>query len=220
MFYIIYKTTNRINGKIYIGSHKTKDLNDTYLGSGKYLNHAVKKHGIENFQKEILFVFDNPADMYAKEAELVNDEFLAEANTYNLKKGGFGGWNFLNQNRERFITPKYTSARRRATGNYVKALAKHRELCNTDTDYVRKHGQTMSASLREGYANGRRKSFLGRKHSQHTKQIISQKSKIHQAGEGNSQYGTRWITNNMANKKIKKDDPIPAGWVLGRTTRN
>ena len=45
MFYLIYKTTNLINGKIYIGSHRTTDINDSYMGSGKYLLYALKKYG-------------------------------------------------------------------------------------------------------------------------------------------------------------------------------
>ena len=96
-YYTIYKVTNKINGKIYIGSHKTKNLDDGYMGSGKYLTHALQKYGLENFTKEILFIFDNPKDMYAKEAEIVNDEFLTEENTYNLKRGGFGGWDYVNE---------------------------------------------------------------------------------------------------------------------------
>lgn len=43
MFYTVYKITNQIDGKIYIGSHKTLDLNDSYMGSGKYLRHAQEK---------------------------------------------------------------------------------------------------------------------------------------------------------------------------------
>ena len=35
MFYTIYKITNKINGKIYIGKHQTKDPYDLYYGSGK-----------------------------------------------------------------------------------------------------------------------------------------------------------------------------------------
>ena len=85
MFYAIYKITNQINSKFYIGSHKTEDLNDGYMGSGKYLIHAQKKYGIENFKKEILFVFETADEMYAKEAEIVNEDFLATENTY--KKG-------------------------------------------------------------------------------------------------------------------------------------
>ncbi len=42
MYYTVYKITNQINGKIYIGSHKTNDLNDRYMGSGKYLIRAQK----------------------------------------------------------------------------------------------------------------------------------------------------------------------------------
>ena len=65
------------------------------MGSGKYLKHAIEKHGIENFTKDILFVFDTPEEMYAKEADIVNDDFLALENTYNLKTGGFGGFDYI-----------------------------------------------------------------------------------------------------------------------------
>ena len=41
--YLVYKTTNLVNGKIYIGKHETNDINDGYLGSGNLIRLAIKK---------------------------------------------------------------------------------------------------------------------------------------------------------------------------------
>ena len=51
----IYKTTNLLNGLIYIGlSTKTIEESTNYIGSGLRFLDAVKKYGQENFSKEIL----------------------------------------------------------------------------------------------------------------------------------------------------------------------
>lgn len=48
----IYKTTNLVNGKIYIGLHTKNDPN--YIGSGTAFKKALKKFGTINFKREIL----------------------------------------------------------------------------------------------------------------------------------------------------------------------
>jgi len=89
--YYIYKTTNNLNGKIYIGYHKSSDIiNDNYIGSGKAFIRAVKKHGKKNFIREILFEFDNYNDVLLKESELVNEDFIKRRDNYNLVVGGRG----------------------------------------------------------------------------------------------------------------------------------
>ena len=93
MFYTIYKITNNINNKFYIGMHQTKKLDDGYMGSGKLIKTAIKKYGIENFTKEILHIFDNEEDMKNKEKQLV---VLSEM-SYNLCEGGKGGFGYLNR---------------------------------------------------------------------------------------------------------------------------
>lgn len=98
MYYTIYKITNLINGKIYIGKHKTKDLNDMYMGSGSLLKRSIKKYGAENFNKEILFVFADENSMNDKELELVNRDFCLSEDTYNINLGGNGGWDYVNSN--------------------------------------------------------------------------------------------------------------------------
>ena len=97
MFYTIYKTTNLINGKYYIGKHQTENLNDGYMGSGVKLIKSIKKYGKENFKKEILYVFYTEQDMTNKEKELVNEELVKNKNTYNIGVGGEGGPHFLNK---------------------------------------------------------------------------------------------------------------------------
>ncbi len=86
--YLVYKITNLLNGKIYIGIHSTDNIDDGYMGSGKHLKRAQKKYGIENFKKEILFDFDKHDEMLEMEAKIVNEEFVKREDTYNLIKGG------------------------------------------------------------------------------------------------------------------------------------
>lgn len=88
MYYTIYKITNKINNKFYIGKHQTEDLNDGYMGSGKLIRRAIEKYGSDNFVKEILHIFDNEADINAKEKELV----VLSEQSYNLCDGGHGGF--------------------------------------------------------------------------------------------------------------------------------
>jgi group I intron endonuclease len=94
MKYTIYKTTNMVNGKMYIGKHQTENIEDSYYGSGKALKASIKKHGKENFKKEILFVFDTEVEMNQKEVDLITEEFVARTDTYNMGVGGEGGPHF------------------------------------------------------------------------------------------------------------------------------
>lgn len=92
-FHIVYQTTNTVNGMIYVGAHSTDLLEDGYLGSGHRLTLAIEKYGIKSFSRNILHIFNTPTEMFSKEAELVNVDFLKRPDVYNIVEGGFGGYN-------------------------------------------------------------------------------------------------------------------------------
>ena len=87
-YHYLYKITNLINNKIYIGIHSTNKLDDGYFGSSSTLKSSIDKHSKENFKKEILEWFDWRIEALLKEAEIVNDDFIKRHDTYNLIHGG------------------------------------------------------------------------------------------------------------------------------------
>lgn len=92
MYYIVYKTTNLINNKIYVGIHKQPTLKfDGYLGSGLLLNRAINNIGRDNFIRELLFSYNTLDESRSKEKEIVNEDFCKREDTYNISIGGTGG---------------------------------------------------------------------------------------------------------------------------------
>lgn len=91
IYYTVYQTTNLINGRTYVGVHRTHDPNDDYLGSGKALLTAVKKYGKENFRKEVLAICETEQEMFELERELVSEDVTQDRSNYNLAPGGREG---------------------------------------------------------------------------------------------------------------------------------
>jgi group I intron endonuclease len=93
---IIYKTTNLINNKIYIGQHNSSA--DNYIGSGLNLNKAIKKYGKENFQREILEHVTS-ANVNEREIFWIAELSATDRNIgYNISSGGTGGKIYQGEN--------------------------------------------------------------------------------------------------------------------------
>ena len=204
MFYTIYKITNNINSKFYIGMHKTDNLNDGYMGSGKLIRMAIEKYGVENFNKEILHVCDNEIDMRNKEKELV----VLHEMSYNLCEGGKGGFGYINR------TPSIIE-KRDALENKRKGYAanKHNMIKPKNVN-----PENISKSIKKYYSENQ-SHWTGKKHSKETIAKMKQKAIGRNSKESNPNYGKCWITNGSENKMIKKDQPINEGWVKGRITK-
>ena len=84
----IYKTTNKITGKYYIGLNSTSNPN--YLGSGVDLKTQINKYGKENFIKEILCIItSNSTDknILRKIENLYIDNHIHDKNCLNKSHG-------------------------------------------------------------------------------------------------------------------------------------
>ena len=203
MFYTVYKTTNLINSKIYVGLHVTSNLEDDYLGSGSQLKSAIKKYGKENFKREYIKICNSPEEMYELEADIVNEDFVKRSDTYNMKTGGTGSWYHVNVNKE---------AKHESSSRGGKIRARRDDNPFKDPEFQKTVEWTRAPD---------RMRMLGQKANTpevNEKRKNTFKKIKHQAGNANSQFGRIWISNVLTKevKRITISDTIPEGWVRGK----
>lgn len=203
-YHYIYKTTCKITGKFYVGMHSTDSLEDGYLGSGKILGYSRHKYGDENHVREILEMLPSREALKAREKEVVNEEMLADPLNINLKYGGDGGWDHIT---------KDNIGHSNGGKKSIRILQSH---------FISGSDKVKARSLKSGLTQrGKKKirtgppAFLGKKHSEETKQKMRKPKNI---GSANSQFGTCWVTNGIP-IKIKKeqlDEYLLMGYRQGR----
>lgn len=205
MYYTVYRITNILDGKFYIGKHQTNDLDDGYFGSGKLIKRAIQKHGIQNFKKEILHVLETEQEMNEKEKELV----IIGESSYNICEGGQGGFSVCNS-KEGIERRSSSIIHWRLTG--AKAFE---DKFKNDPKFKK---QRIKLCKKISRLNRYHLGFKGKHHSDTSKQLIGIANSKRQSGKGNSNFGNRWITNPLTgeNKLIPKNNEIPSPWIKGR----
>jgi len=208
MYYYIYQITNLLNGKIYVGKHKSikHPYENGYYGSGKQIIEAIKKYGIENFKKEVLHYCSSLEEMADKEAKVVTEDFVKRLDTYNMHRGGNGGW-------DHYHGSEMHSENCRKGGKISAKIL---------NEFITEQKTNNTQWWKEWYnkvceAN---KELVIRAQSPKAKEkrkATFEKIK-HQTGKSNSQFGRIWISNVLTKevKRITIHDDIPDGWVRGK----
>lgn len=198
MLFTIYKTTNLINGKIYIGAHKTEDPNDMYLGSGPVLKQAIQKYGIDKFAKEVLHTFDNAADMFAKEVEIVDEQFIIREDTYNIKVGGHGGK--ISQE------TKVKISKTKMGGTSPRKGVKLSDETRKKISEAKKNPSAETRKRMSDSAKKRPVSFKGKHHTDESKRKISEAKMGNQnrLGKRHSEETKRKISETKARRRAER----------------
>lgn len=160
----IYKTTNLVNNKIYIGQHLSYEFDPCYIGSGVVIQKAIKKYGRNNFKCEVIEYYD---ESLLDEKEIFWIAYYNSTNPdigYNISFGGKLGTN-----------PYEKSIKLRRT----KKSRKPRKMTEEHKEKIRQ-------------------AHIGKRHSQATKQKISETRK---ATMGNKKERSNYMRNLKLNKK-------------------
>lgn len=172
---IIYKTTNLINQKFYVG--KDTHNNPNYYGSGKRLNLAIKKYGIDNFKKEIIEICNNLEQLNDREKFWIK-ELNAINEGYNISLGGDGGDTISNNPRKKEIGKKISESNKgrfigktnsKETREKISKSLKGKLVGDKNPNYGKNHTNETKDKIR--------KKALGRVVSDETRKKISLKNK-------------------------------------------
>ena len=203
MYGYIYLTENLINGKRYIGQHKGK-FDYSYLGSGKLIKRAIKKHGKENFLIDVLYTCNTKEELNEKEIQIIKEmDAVNSGGYYNISIGGDGG-NIDNCNNTILICSHCGKI-----GNIGVITQWHEENCNmTEQGKAKriefgrsKAGEKSPMYGKEVLEETRKKlseAQIGKKHSEKSKKKISEAL----SGEKHPMYGKNYSKEHK--KKISE----------------
>lgn len=235
---ILYLITNKINGKRYVGQHVGNDLQaywlrNVYLAQNGYqgkrlLYRAVRKHGPENFDVEVLTFVETKEELDRYEIGLIAHLDLCNPEKgYNLTQGGGGslGFNPDEETREKMSKShiglkmpdshrrklsernkgnKYSLGRKMTKENFEKLMAVHIGAKRSEETRRKLSESHKGKKQSEETIRKRSLALRGQKRSEETSRKISEALK----GNGTGSH-VRWHVNKgIINPNCKLCNPI------------
>lgn len=167
MYGYIYKTTNLVNGKIYIGKKESSEFVPTYYGSGLLLQKALSKYGKENFKVELIERATSIADLNKKEQKWIAYYKLPDLTLgYNIAQGGDGG----------NLTKHYSNTQKKEIYTKISKSRKNRKVLINKTTKEIKHIRLEEV---DSYLKTNKWEFFHPKITvtDYTKKLMSEKAK-------------------------------------------
>ena len=192
----IYKTTNLVNNKIYIGQHRGAYLDENYLGSGKLLAAAINKYGKGSFKCELLELCADKTALDQKEKEYIK-KYNSQNNEigYNISEGGQGG----------DLGSVARSHISESLRGIPKSLEHRKKLSEANK------GKRLPESQKEKISKGNKGKIL----SAETKEKMSVSAKKLSHHNYKTNKGKVVVTNGFEIKYIDKQSSLPEGYIYG-----
>jgi hypothetical protein len=193
---IIYKTTNLINGKIYVGSDKNN--NEKYLGSGKLLKQSIKKYGKQSFKKEVLQKCSSLNELKYSESYWIKKlKSNIRGIGYNISDGYYGGDCFSNHPNKEEYRQKLKNAiigeKNRMFGKSVYDVWKEKyskkDYEEKVLEYKKKLSEGVRKSLKNRKVKGAYENWLekfGKEKADENQKKLNEKRKNNAKGSNNS----------------------------------
>lgn len=226
MYGYIYETTNLINGKKYIGQHHSNLFDKSYYGSGVIIKKAIEKYGIENFEIKLLEECGSKEELNKREIYWINRMNAVKSDSYyNVAKGG----HYWGKPRKLGYKLSDEAKHKISVANTGRIFTKeHREKISKNRK-GKGLGRVLPEEVRKRIGEINRQHLLGRTLSDEHKHNISIGGKNryknnpspligrtlsdeHKCKIGSnttkSNLGRMWITNDIINKFMKKDEAL------------
>lgn len=219
----VYIITNILDGKIYIGKDTLSNKN--YMGSGVLIKRAIKKYGIEYFQKEIIYETDNYEDLSNSEKYWIEFYKSNDRNIgYNISKGGDGGDTMSNNPKLDEIKNKISKALK----NREFSLEHKEKLSKNHDSTKRKKGKSLeeiyglekAKNIKINLKKSRSKYKNERERFGENYESIINGYRERFSGDNNPmrKKNYKWYYNpgSLENKRIPEGEKIPDGFKHGR----
>lgn len=159
----IYRIYNKETGKSYIGktTKGIERINDHFYrykyekqsNNNKTLYFAMKKHGIEAFDYEVIYTTENPEELDSKEIEYIElyNSDINKGNGYNMTAGGKGGdtWKCLTpEERAIRITNQSNAQRGKMSKENRTKMSETLKKTRNDPEKSKKNAEVSSARMK------------------------------------------------------------------------